>query len=310
MRITAVIVAYNRLETLTQVLPAVCSQSHRLEHIVVVDNCSTDGTADHLKAAARADSRIHVIHSPENTGGAGGFRTGTLYASGLPADYLWLMDDDVVPEPDCLARLVEYAEKGYFILQPVRLQPSGARAPEENTLNFTQPLAHVTRSLGVKPVENGSDAEFTVSLPFEGPLISKAVFAEIGFPDDSFFITSDDLDFAIRSHKHGFQIVYVKSAIMHRVFEAKSVSSKSGGLPPLDWKEYYLIRNLIEVDWRYAPLPVTLLRASKLLAKFLYRSVRNRDATGVEITLTAFLHGFLRVRGKTVNPGPWKGRAA
>ena len=51
-----------------------------------------------------------MIRSEENVGGAGGFRIGmeTAYAAGW--DRIWLMDDDVVPAPDCLATLMAVDE--------------------------------------------------------------------------------------------------------------------------------------------------------------------------------------------------------
>jgi hypothetical protein len=55
---------------------------------------------------AHAGLGLQRIHLEENTGGAGGFRAGTEAAYLQGFDRIWLIDDDVVPAPDCLALLM------------------------------------------------------------------------------------------------------------------------------------------------------------------------------------------------------------
>lgn len=103
-RVAAVIVTYNRLEKLKTVLRTVRAQTTPPDWIVVIDNASNDGTKEFL--AAQDDPTLDVTRLEENTGGAGGFATGTKRAYDLGADLFWLMDDDCYPEPEALERLV------------------------------------------------------------------------------------------------------------------------------------------------------------------------------------------------------------
>ena len=50
---------------------------------------------------------VKVINQ-ENTGGAGGFYTGVKFAYENGADWVWTMDDDVVPNYECLEELMNY----------------------------------------------------------------------------------------------------------------------------------------------------------------------------------------------------------
>lgn len=102
-RVAAVIVTYNRLEKLKTVLRTVRAQTTPPDWIVVIDNASNDGTKEFL--AAQDDPALDVTRLEENTGGAGGFATGTKRAYDLGADLFWLMDDDCYPEPEALERL-------------------------------------------------------------------------------------------------------------------------------------------------------------------------------------------------------------
>ena len=70
---------------------------------MLVDNASSDGTVDAVRAAY---PDVRVLALPRNTGGAGGFALGVADALGRGADLLWLLDDDGVPEPGALAALV------------------------------------------------------------------------------------------------------------------------------------------------------------------------------------------------------------
>lgn len=66
MNNAVVIVTYNRLELLKECLACVCGQTIPFSRVIVVDNHSTDGTAEYL--ASRTD--IEVIREAENLGGA------------------------------------------------------------------------------------------------------------------------------------------------------------------------------------------------------------------------------------------------
>lgn len=70
----------------------------------MVDNASTDGTAELLETLAGPD--LHSLNTGENLGGAGGFARGVEAAVQAGYQALWLMDDDTLPEPGALAALL------------------------------------------------------------------------------------------------------------------------------------------------------------------------------------------------------------
>src|SRR5438046_10042173 len=70
-------------------------------------HASTDGTAEMLdEAGFLEDGRIELCRLPTNTGSAGGFHAGMRRAYEAGHAWLWLMDDDGYPAPDCLERLL------------------------------------------------------------------------------------------------------------------------------------------------------------------------------------------------------------
>jgi GT2 family glycosyltransferase len=90
-RVCAVVVTYNRRDLLRECLVSLQAQTHVPDTILVVNNASTDGTAQMLSAEF---AQLEVLTLAENVGGAGGFHAGMKWAYEQGYDWLWLMDDD------------------------------------------------------------------------------------------------------------------------------------------------------------------------------------------------------------------------
>src|SRR3954465_7367068 len=99
-RIVAVVVTFNRLTMLQRQLERL-AEGPELDEVLVVDTASPDGTGAWLATQPVTSETL-----PTNTGGAGGFSHGLERAVAAGADLVWLMDDDGLPEPDCLGLLL------------------------------------------------------------------------------------------------------------------------------------------------------------------------------------------------------------
>ena len=106
-----IVVTFNRRILLKQCLDSLAQQSLTPESIIVVNNASTDGTAEDLDRWMKAEPAQRMVwHLPTNTGGSGGFTRGLKEACAMGAKYLWVMDDDSQPSRDCLEKLVTTAQ--------------------------------------------------------------------------------------------------------------------------------------------------------------------------------------------------------
>ena len=103
--VAAVVVTYNRLPLLRQCLAALAAQTAQDLTIFLVDNASTDGTAEAV--AEMALPNLVYRNTGKNLGGAGGFAYGVREAALAGYDALWLMDDDTLPTPTALEAFLQ-----------------------------------------------------------------------------------------------------------------------------------------------------------------------------------------------------------
>ena len=103
MKVNCVIVTYNRLALLKECLAAIEKQTYPIHKVIVIDNCSTDGTEEYLKAYA-VRPQFQIIRTEQNIGGAGGFSLGVKTSVLGGGDYTWMMDDDTIPSQSTLDR--------------------------------------------------------------------------------------------------------------------------------------------------------------------------------------------------------------
>ena len=243
--VAVVVVTFNRADLLVGMLEGLAAQSRRPDAVIVIDNASTDHTRAVLDA--RDDLPLHVTTTESNLGGAGGFHLGVRAAYDGGWDRIWLMDDDVVPAPDCLATLM--ATDGDCLMS-VREDLEG-RLVEKAAVRFD-----LTNPLAIRPKTESIDSRYATrsempaevaldNVAFEGFLVHRRVIDAIGFPDPSYFIFYDDVDFAIRARRAGFSIVAVRDAVLVRQLDFDQQHS-------LDtWKGFYMYRNLFVVHLRY-----------------------------------------------------------
>lgn len=253
-RVAVVVVTYNRADLLPSMLDGLAAQTRPVDAVFVIDNASEDHTREVL--AARDDLPLRVTHGTENLGGAGGFHEGVRQAYAAGFDRIWLMDDDVVPAPDCLATLLAHDGS---CLMAVREDSSGTLV-EKSAVRFDlrNPLAIRPKTASIDSTY-ASRAEMPPTVPienvaFEGFLVHRRVIDAIGLPDPAYFIFYDDVDFALRARRAGFPILAVRDAVLVRQLDFDQQHA-------LDtWKGFYMYRNLFVVHLRYAENPLVRLK--------------------------------------------------
>lgn len=197
--INAVVLTYNRRDLLRDCLNAIERQTRRPDRVIVIDNASTDDTFAMLQ---RDFPGVEVARIRSNSGAAGGFNTGMRLAVAAGADYVWVMDDDVIPQRDALSQLVGALSmtraEGLdppFVISTAR-DPSGylTNVPvldrAQNKLRYPNWAVYLHEAL--LPVSSAT---------FVSILIPRQVFERHGYPLSSMFIWGEDSEFTKRITK-------------------------------------------------------------------------------------------------------------
>ena len=267
-RISAVGVTFDRLPLLQRLLERLDGVAE-LDEILVVDNASRDGTGEWLATldGPEDDHRAVPVVArtlTRNTGGAGGFAEGLAWAVDRGADLVWLMDDDGVPAPDCLDRLL--AGPGHDFWGPVVVDEA---VPER--LVFPIRLPGGTRVVhDVAAVERAASDGLLdgIVIPFNGVLVTRELVERIGVPRADFFIWGDDHEYRLRAEAAGARVATVAAArFLHPSVGSLGTPMMYGRTTynhsPSDLKHYCMARNNLVNQRDYNGWPHALAFVAK-----------------------------------------------
>ncbi|MBF7120227.1 glycosyltransferase family 2 protein [Pediococcus pentosaceus] len=240
VKVDAVVVTYNRLQLLKECLSSLLSQGDGLSHIFVIDNKSTDGTSDFLSSIT--DDRVISETLESNIGGAAGFEFGVTKAVNEGnADYIWIMDDDTIPQDGALESLLSSAKtlenKFGFLCSNVRWTdgtPSNIATPSREWPDKVDD--------GLIKVENAT---------FVSVLVHRSAIVAVGFPIGAMKIWGDDTEYTKRLSNYMPSYFDLNSKVIHKsAFGLESESLLNTSADRL-WRYESSFRNGIYVNRKY-----------------------------------------------------------
>jgi N-acetylglucosaminyl-diphospho-decaprenol L-rhamnosyltransferase len=202
---TVVIPTLNGAALLTETLAALAAQT--VEHeVVLVDNASTDGTAE---LVAERFPRVRVLRLEENVGFGRAVNRG---AELVETDVVVLVNNDVVCEPDFLERLLApLADPGVSMVAGVLLQHDRPGLVDSAGIELDVTL----RSWDVgwnRPVGELDTAPEPVGPCGGAAAYRTEAFRAVGGFDKSFFAYWEDVDLALRLRLAGHRCVRAADA--------------------------------------------------------------------------------------------------
>ena len=299
-RVTVLVVTYNSADVVGECLrslPAAFADAAS-PSVVVVDNASIDDT---LVVVAHADPEAQVVRLPSNRGYAAAINAGIEAARGGVGDALLVLNPDIRMDPGSLGPLLaaiespgvgiavpKLVDEDGQLLRSLRRRPTVLRAFGEAVLGGDR-----AGRMGLGEVV-GDPAAYEQPGPADWATgaalaISAACAKAVGPWDESYFLYSEEVDFALRAADAGFGLRY----------EPSSRAVHLGGASGTDERLWTLLTaNRIRLHRRrHGSLRGAVFGAAVLLNEAV------RAARGSR-TSRAALRGLLGDHRRTAAPGP------
>jgi GT2 family glycosyltransferase len=245
-RTAVVVVTWNKAARVRDCLRSLEALPERGFDLFVVDNASTDGTADMIR---REFPEVQLLINAENLGGAGGFNRGMQHALDRGYGFVWLLDNDVTVAPDALAAL-RRAMAGRPDCGVV-----GSKIYAAGTgVAFIQELGSFIdwQSAGITLNRNGTFDHGQVTetvevdyVPACSMLVRAAAVKGLGLFDPSYFLYWDDIDFCRRVALEGRRVLACGESVVNHF--------SSGERAGTSLTIYYDLRNALYFARRYQP---------------------------------------------------------
>src|SRR6202163_221303 len=217
-RVSVTIVTFNSGRFIKRCLESVLAQRYANKEIIVIDNASTDGTADILEQFV---DRCRVVYNDENIGFAAAQNQAIATSTG---DWVLTLNPDVLLLPNFIQALADAGQMDSKIgtvcgkLLAIRASFDLPDKPlvDSTGIYFTPMLRHLDR--GSQEVDNGHylNYEYVFGATAAAALYRREMIGDISilgeFFDPDFFVYREDADVAWRAQLMGWRCIYTPLA--------------------------------------------------------------------------------------------------
>jgi len=265
--ISVVIVNHNGRDYVPECLASVRAQTCARTEVVVVDNGSTDGSREWLRAALPPGGVL--VEFAENRGFAGGANAGIRACHG---EFVALLNNDAVADPDWLAELsAPMAQAGVgMVASKILFYDRRDVIDKTGHLLFPDGL---NRGRGAGEIDRGQfDTEQEGLFP-DGcaAMYRRSLLDDVGLFDEQFFAYGDDTDLGLRARWRGWGCRYAPRARVYH-HHSRTLGKYSA------YKAYLVERNRFWVAVKLFPWPLVVVSPLFTIWRFAWhaRSVLSR----------------------------------
>ena len=270
--VTIVILNWNREADTLECLDSLVRMNYPSFSIVVVDNGSTDGSPEAIERWGREHLPLTLIRNAENLGFVRGSNQGMRHALSTDTDYVFLLNNDTVVEPDAISLLVATAERsGERTGDPGMVGPKIYQYGKDNVLDCagTRAIPWLAQGflIGHGEVDHGQ-----YDNPGEMPyvtgtalLVKRSVLEKVGLMDEDYFCYFEDFDWGLKAREAGYRLLLEPRAVVHH-----KGSQTAGFNSP--FYVHHMVRSRILFARKHIPILPFLFAFLPYL--FLYRIIR------------------------------------
>ena len=227
--VTIVMLNWNQESDSLECLDSLARMTYPSFSIVVVDNGSTDGSPESIECWCRENMPITLIRNDQNMGFVVGSNMGIRNAITTETDYVFLLNNDTVVEPDVLTILVAAAEQAENIgMVGPKIYQYGKGCILDSAGTRTIPWLAQGFLVGHGEVDRGQ-FDVQTEIPYitgTALLVRRSVLKRVGSMDENYFNYFDDFDWGLRSRKVGFRLLLIPEAVIrHKGSQAIGLGS-------------------------------------------------------------------------------------
>lgn len=217
IRTTIIIPNYNGLRFMEPCLESLKRQTVKDFKLLIVDNGSTDGSADWLR-----ENHVPTLFLPTNTGFSGAVNAG-IRASDTP--YVILLNNDTTVEPGYLEALEKAIGRSdrIFSVSPCVVQMYAPELMDDAGDMYSVLGWAYQRGVG-RPVKKYGGYREVFSACAAAAIYRRSVFEEMGDFDEKHFAYLEDIDVGYRAKLYGYENIYCPDAVVHHVGSGTSGS--------------------------------------------------------------------------------------
>lgn len=257
---TVVIPNLNGMKYLKGCLDSLMEQSRQDFSVILVDNGSTDGSADYVEMHY---PEVLVKRFPENRGFCGAVNEGIRMST---TKYVILLNNDTVCDASFVKELVAAMEEEEDCFSGSSCMVQMAQPEKmDNGGDFYCALGWAYTPAKGRPVSRYTRPRNVFSTCAGAGIYRRAVFDVIGLFDENHFAYLEDVDISYRARIYGYRNIYIPKASVRHVGSATSGSVYN------EFKVRYASRNSIYLVYKNMPVLQILLNLPFLAAGFLIK---------------------------------------
>lgn len=242
-----IILNYNGYKDTIECVNSLKKINYKNYNVIIVDNNSIDESEKILKEKFK---QYTIIQTGENLGYAGGNNVGIRYAVKNNADYICILNNDVIVEKYFLEELVKYLYNNH---NAAMVGPMICEYSNERIVQSTGAMINLYKG-NVPPLNCGKTQDEinqkVIKCNYIGGaciLVRKEILDEIGLIPENYFLFFEETEWCLKAKKRGYDIVcYCNAKVNHK--GSASINKVSG------LSEYFMHRNRVVFEKRNANL--------------------------------------------------------
>lgn len=267
-KILVIIPHYNKLILLKECLFHLEQQSYNNFDILIVDNGSSDGSAEYIHKICKSDSRYHHIMLNENTGFAYAVNRGFEYSINNNYSYSLLLNNDAYVENDFVKELsfTIKSKKNVFAVSAMMINYHNKDLIDSFGDNYTILGWGFQGHIGER-VDSITSNESCFSACGGAAIYDNDLLKNVGFLDENFFAYLEDIDLSYRAKLLGYKILSCFTARCYHLGSATSGSKYN------EFKVRTSARNSIYLIYNNMPYPQIIINIFPLFLGVLIKQI-------------------------------------